>query len=200
MERPCGKGRCPAATEIHALRKPDRFRRTSRSGSILADTASSGAGCVILIGMSELDERGILLDCPKCGRRNRMRYEGLGQTFHCAQCKNELPPLNEPVDARSDLVFDALISRSKLPVLVDFWAPWCGPCKMVAPEFRKVAQETAGQFVLAKVNTEEVPSLAARFRVNAIPTMVLFENSMEVARQAGAMPAPRIRQFVEQHT
>jgi thioredoxin 2 len=151
-----------------------------------------------LIRMSELDDRGILLNCPKCGRRNRMRYEGLGQTFHCAQCKSELPPLNEPVDARSDLVFDALISRSKLPVLVDFWAPWCGPCKMVAPEFRKVAQETAGQFVLAKVNTEEVPSLAARFRITAIPTMTLFRNGLEVARQAGAMPAPQIRKFIEQ--
>jgi len=100
------------------------------------------------------------------------------------------------VDARSDLVFDALISRSKLPVLVDFWAPWCGPCKMVAPEFRKVARETAGQFVLAKVNTEEVPSLATRFRVTAIPTMVLFENGLEVARQTGAMPAPEIRKFI----
>jgi thioredoxin 2 len=147
---------------------------------------------------TELDERGILRNCARCGRRNRMRYAGLGQTFHCAQCKNELPALDEPVDARSDLVFDALISRSKLPVLVDFWAPWCGPCKMVAPEFRKVARETAGQFVLAKVNTEEVPSLAARFRVTAIPTMVLFENGLEVARQTGAMPAPEIRKFIGQ--
>jgi thioredoxin 2 len=147
---------------------------------------------------TELDERGILRNCARCGRRNRMRYAGLGQTFRCAQCKNELPALDEPVDARSDLVFDALISRSKLPVLVDFWAPWCGPCKMVAPEFRKVARETAGQFVLAKVNTEEVPSLAARFRVTAIPTMVLFENGLEVARQTGAMPAPEIRKFIGQ--
>jgi thioredoxin 2 len=147
---------------------------------------------------TELDERGILRNCARCGRRNRMRYEGLGQTFHCAQCKSELPPLNEPVDARSDLVFDALISRSKLPVLVYFWAPWCGPCKMVAPEFREVARETAGQFVLAKVNTEEVPSLATRFRVTAIPTMVLFENGLEVTRQAGAMPAPAIRRFIEE--
>src|SRR6267143_874484 len=147
---------------------------------------------------TELDERGILRNCARCGRRNRMRYAGLGQTFRCAQCKNELPALDEPVDARSDLVFDALIRRSKLPVLVDFWAPWCGPCKMVAPEFRKVARETAGQFVLAKVNTEEVPSLAARFRVTAIPTMVLFENGLEVARQTGAMPAPEIRKFIGQ--
>ena len=151
-----------------------------------------------LIGMSELDQRGILLNCPKCGRRNRMRYEGLGKVFRCGQCQSELGPIGEPVDVHDDPVFDALINHSALPVLVDFWAPWCGPCKMVAPEFRKVAQETAGQFVLAKVNTEEVPSLAARFRVNAIPTMVLFENGMEVARQAGAMPAPQIRKFIEQ--
>ena len=110
----------------------------------------------------------------------------------------ELPPLSEPVEVRSDLVFDALISRSTLPVLVDFWAPWCGPCKMVAPEFRKVAQEMAGQLVLAKVNTEEVSSLSARFRVTAIPTMALFKNGLEVARQAGAMPATAMRKFVEQ--
>jgi thioredoxin 2 len=147
---------------------------------------------------TELDDRGILLNCARCGRRNRMRYEGLGQTFHCAQCKMELPPLSEPVEVRSDLVFDALISRSTLPVLVDFWAPWCGPCKMVAPEFRKVAQEMAGQLVLAKVNTDEVPSLSARFRVTAIPTMALFKNGLEVARQAGAMPATAMRKFVEQ--
>ena len=145
----------------------------------------------------ELDERGILLNCPRCGRRNRMRYEGLGQAFHCAQCKNELPSLSEPVDVRSDLVFDALVSHSAVPVLVDFWAPWCGPCKMVAPEIRKVAAELAGKILIAKVNTEEAPSLGRRYRVTAIPTMVLFSNGLEVARQAGAMPAPAIKKFIE---
>jgi thioredoxin len=102
------------------------------------------------------------------------------------------------VDVHSDLVFDALISRSALPVLVDFWAPWCGPCKMVAPEIRKVATEAAGQVLVAKVNTEELPSLARRFRVTAIPTMSIFRNGIEVAHQAGAMAAPAIRKFLEQ--
>jgi thioredoxin 2 len=146
----------------------------------------------------ETDERGILITCPKCGRRNRMKYEGLGKVFRCGQCKSELRPLGEPVDVHSDLVFDALISRSALPVLVDFWAPWCGPCKMVAPEIRKVAIESAGQVLVAKVNTEELPSLARRFRVTAIPTMSIFRNGIEVAHQAGAMTAPAIRKFLEQ--
>ena len=146
----------------------------------------------------ETDERGILITCPKCGRRNRMKYEGLGKVFRCGQCKSELRPLGEPVDVHSDLVFDALISRSALPVLVDFWAPWCGPCKMVAPEIRKVATEAAGQVLVAKVDTEELPSLARRFRVTAIPTMSIFRNGIEVAHQAGAMAAPAIRKFLEQ--
>ena len=145
----------------------------------------------------ETDERGILITCPKCGRRNRMNYEWLGKVFRCGQCKSELRPLGEPVDVHSDLVFDALIGRSALPVLVDFWAPWCGPCKMVAPEIRKVATEAAGQVLVAKVNTEELPSLARRFRVTAIPTMSIFRNGIEVAHQAGAMAAPAIRKFLE---
>jgi thioredoxin 2 len=146
----------------------------------------------------ETDERGILVACPKCGRRNRMKYEGLGRVFRCGQCQNELQPLGEPVDVSSEPVFDAMISRSTLPVLVDFWAPWCGPCKMVAPEIRKVANETAGQLLVAKVNTEELPAVGRRFRVTAIPTMSIFENGTEAAHQAGAMPAPAIRKFLEQ--
>jgi thioredoxin 2 len=146
----------------------------------------------------ELDDRGILVSCPQCGKRNRLKYERVGGVFRCGQCGRELPSLGEPVDVRSDVGFDALVGRSALPVLVDFWAPWCGPCKMVAPEIRKVAAELAGKFLVAKVNTEEVPTLSRRYRVTAIPTMMLFRKGLEIARQAGAMPAASIRQFAAQ--
>ena len=145
----------------------------------------------------ELDERGVLLTCPQCGKRNRLRYEGLKRTFHCGQCRAELHLPSEPIDVQSDLIFDAVTNRAAIPVLADFWAPWCGPCKMVAPELRKIAAEGAGRWLVIKVNTELLPSLSQRFRVTAIPTMILFQNGLEEARQAGAMPAPAIRKFLE---
>ena len=143
------------------------------------------------------DDRGLLVSCANCGQRNRVMYKRLGDVAHCGKCKRELPAPAEPIDITDEIAFNGLTTQSALPVLVDFWAPWCGPCKMVAPEVAKMAAEAGGKFVLAKLNTEEVPSVAARFRITAIPTMAVFKNGAEVARQQGAMPAPMIRRFLE---
>src|ERR1700740_318552 len=116
---------------------------------------------------SELDGRGPIVTCPKCGQRNRLVYQRLGEAFRCGKCHTELPSPNEPIEVRDDRIFDQLISKSTLPVLVDFWAPWCGPCKMMAPEITKVARDEVSHLIVAKVNTEEAPSLAAKFRINA---------------------------------
>ena len=145
----------------------------------------------------EADDRGLVLACPKCGQRNRIVYARLRQKPRCAQCHSDLALPGQPIEIKTALFFDALIGQSPLPVLVDFWVPWCGPCKMVAPEVAKVAADGAGRWLVAKVNTEERPDLAQRLRINAIPLMVVFDAGRELARKAGAMPASAIRQFIE---
>ena len=98
----------------------------------------------------------------------------------------------------SAAAFDALVQDSKLPVVVDFWAPWCGPCRMVAPELVKVAAANAGRFAVVKVNTDALPELGERYRIRSIPTMAVFAGGKEVARTTGARPAAQIEEFVRQ--
>lgn len=145
----------------------------------------------------ESDKRGLVRACPHCGQRNRLLYERLGGIFRCSKCHAELAPPGEPIEMPGETEFDALISKSALPVLADFWAPWCGPCRMVAPELEKVSTQGAGRWVVAKVNTEDLSALGARFQVRAIPTMVLFKGGRELARHSGAMPAAGIAQFIQ---
>lgn len=145
----------------------------------------------------ELDERGLVMACAQCGQRNRLAYERLIQTFRCGQCHTEFHSPAEPVEVRTEGHFALLIERSPLPVLVDFWAAWCGPCKLVAPELVKVAAAGRGRWLVAKVSTEELPNLAHRYGIHSIPTLAVFRHGREVARQAGAMSAPAIQRFLE---
>lgn len=147
---------------------------------------------------ASLDEKGVVVACSNCGRRNRIHYEQLNKAIRCGNCKKDISGVNVPVDVQAEELFNTFIASSALPVLVDFWAPWCGPCKMVAPEFQKVAEESTGKLIVAKVNTEEQHGLAQRFNISAIPTMILFQGGQEVAREAGARPASAIQAFVQQ--
>ena len=99
---------------------------------------------------TEVDDRGVLVSCPKCGQRNRLKYDKLGRSGRCGKCGTALSSPGEPIYVASDLTFDALTARSALPVLVDFWAPWCDPCKMFAPELNKIAREGTGNGWLQK--------------------------------------------------
>jgi thioredoxin 2 len=145
----------------------------------------------------ELDARGLVCSCPRCGRRNRLMFEHLGRIFRCGECRSELLLPPGPIDARTAAEFEAVVGKSSLPVVVDFWAPWCGPCKMVAPEVAKVAQEGRGRWLVVKVDTEQLPEIADRLVIRGIPTLAVFHQGRELVRQSGAMPASAIEKFVQ---
>ena len=144
------------------------------------------------------DDKGVIVACAQCGQKNRVPFAHLGETGECGRCKAALPPPSGPIDVGSAAQFDRLIADSPLPVVVDYWAPWCGPCRMVAPELEKVATASAGQFLVVKVNTEALPTLGERFNVRSIPTMAVFAHGREVTRTSGARPAAAIQTFVKQ--
>lgn len=143
-----------------------------------------------------LDDRGILVACGSCGQTNRLAFSRLRQAVRCGKCKADIPALAEPAEVGSVSDFDRLVARASVPVVVDFWAPWCGPCHAVAPELAKVAARGAGRLLLVKVNTDALPELGERFRIRSIPTMAVFSEGKELARTSGARPAPDIEAFI----
>ena len=124
--------------------------------------------------------------CGHCGTKNRVGASHLADTGRCGACKEALPPVKEPLAADAAL-FDEVVKGAKVPVLVDFWAAWCGPCRMVGPEVEKTAAALAGQAVVLKVDTEAQPELAGRYAIRSIPMLMVFANGKLVQQQAGAV-------------
>ncbi|MHB0990412.1 MAG: thioredoxin TrxC [Burkholderiales bacterium] len=132
--------------------------------------------------------------CPSCFAINRVPEDRIGQQPKCGKC-GVLLQQNLPVDLDA-AHFDRFITRNGLPVLVDFWANWCGPCKMMAPAFKQTAAELAAKVSFAKVETEAEQALAARYAIRSIPTLILFRHGKEIARMSGALDAPGIKRWL----
>ncbi|MGZ8267110.1 MAG: thioredoxin TrxC [Burkholderiales bacterium] len=135
--------------------------------------------------------------CPECATVNRVAEERLGEAARCGRCKQRLFA-GKPV-ALGDENFDTHIAKSDLPVVVDFWAPWCGPCRMMAPAFEQAAADLEPSVRLAKLNTEEAPRVASRFGIRSIPTLAIFRGGTEIARQSGALDYGTLTRWIRSH-
>ena len=144
------------------------------------------------------DPRGLILACPSCSQANRLVYRQWDAVIRCGRCKEELRRPAAVVEVADPQSFRALVADVPRPVFVDFWAPWCGPCRSVAPEVERLAGLMDGEAVIVKVDTEALPGLASEHRIQSIPTFVVFHRGSEVARTSGALPATRLKRFIEQ--
>ncbi len=137
----------------------------------------------------------LLVVCPGCNTTNRVPRERLGQGAVCGQCKKSLFPAGPLELTKAN--FDRQVGVGQLPLVVDFWAPWCGPCRTMAPAYEQAAARLAPHVRLAKLDTEAEPEIAGRFAIRSIPTLVAFSHGREVARQSGALPLSQLLQWID---
>jgi thioredoxin 2 len=134
------------------------------------------------------------LVCPHCNVTNRVPSDKLQAELNCGKCQEHL--LTAHPDNLGEAAFNAQLAKSDLPMVVDFWAPWCGPCRMMAPAYEKVSHDMQGKARFVKVNTEDEQGLAAKYNIRSIPTLAVFAGGREIARQPGAMSAPDLARWV----
>ena len=137
----------------------------------------------------------MILTCPSCGKKNRSLAERLADVGRCGACKTEISPLRKPLPVDT-AAFREIVRGARVPVLVDFWADWCGPCKIVAPEVEETAAEMAGRALVLKVDTERHPELAAEYGVQGIPNFVVLRGGLLVNQQAGAVPSVQRKEWL----
>jgi thioredoxin 2 len=143
--------------------------------------------------MPSMDDARIHIPCPHCGATNRLPAARIDDTPVCGKCGQALLA-GQPIEL-GDTDFDAVVDETRLPVIVDFWAPWCGPCRMMAPAFAQAAKQLEGRALFVKVNSDDNPALSQRYGIRSIPTLVKLANGREVGRQSGALPAGAIVQL-----